>query len=89
MHRGEAVPCVWLEYCVNYEGEGVPEAVNLNVEYVLDSRKQHQKRLFFTDSDSDTRKQQIYIYKGTKPICRKMEVYITVTNPNFTSTIVG
>lgn len=77
-HSGEYVPCVWFEYCATYEGEGVPEVINLNVEYLLDSKKLHQKRMFFTDSNVATRRQDIVIYKGSRPVCRKMEVYITV-----------
>lgn len=79
---GELVPCVWFEYCARYEGEGVPEVINLNVEYLLDSRKLHQKRMFFTDSNLASRKQEIFMHKGSSPVCRKMEVYITVLPQN-------
>lgn len=77
-HSGELVPCVWFEYCVTYEGDGVPDFINLNVEYLLDTKKLHQKRMFFTDSNLAARTQEISIHKGARPICRKMEVYITV-----------
>lgn len=74
---GEQVPCVQFEYCVTYEGEGVPETVNLNVEYVLDSKKLHEKRMFFTDTTLSNRRQSIHLYKDVKGNCRTMQVYIT------------
>lgn len=76
--EGVAVPCTWFEYCVLYEGEGVPEVLNLNVKYYLDSRKNEEKRLAFTDSGLDYREDRLYLRKGSRRICNQMEVYVTV-----------
>jgi len=39
---GTRVSCVEVEVKMNYHGVGVPDSIDLELQYVLDSKKRHE-----------------------------------------------
>ena len=74
---GTRVPCVDLEVTLEYDGVGVPDTINLEVQYVLDAKKQKElRRLFFVDYERETeRNETITVTRGKKER-KRMKVHL-------------
>ncbi|XP_069941612.1 integrin alpha-PS2 [Cherax quadricarinatus] len=74
---GRPVTCVPLEFCVGYGGLGVPEDIELDVEYTLDG-KVNTARIFFLNTDQWMLKETIQLEKEI-PRCQLHQVYVAPT----------
>lgn len=62
---GTRVPCVDVEVTLEYDGVGVPDKIQLELQYVLDAKKDKTKRLFFLKQEGESsRNQTITVTKG-------------------------
>ncbi len=49
--RRTSVPCVFVSVSLKYTGMGVPNLLEFDLEYLLDAKKDKQKRLFLLDAE--------------------------------------
>ncbi|XP_069186792.1 integrin alpha-PS2 isoform X4 [Procambarus clarkii] len=75
--NGRPVTCVPLEFCLGYEGLGVPDEIELDVEYTLDG-KVTTPRIFFLNNDQTNMKERLQL-ETQIPICRQHQVYVAPT----------
>ena len=63
---GTMVPCVDVEVTLKYDGVGVPEQITLELNYILDAKKEKTKRLFFLEGteQESARTEKVTIQKG-------------------------
>ncbi len=52
--RRTRVPCVPVSISLRYTGVGVPNKLEFNLEYVLDAKKEKQKRMHFIDDEGES-----------------------------------
>lgn len=58
------VPCVQVSVSLRYTGVGVPNKLEFSLDYLLDAKKEKQKRLFLTEQEgSSTRTRKISMLK--------------------------
>ncbi|XP_065075351.1 integrin alpha-PS2 isoform X2 [Ochlerotatus camptorhynchus] len=70
------VPCTVVNSCMKYNGINVPPTLDIEVSWVLDSRKSRNPRMFFmNDEGRNIRNQSIRLYRG-KLECKSERVYI-------------
>ena len=64
---GTPVPCVDVEVTLTYDGVGVPDTIDLEMQYILDAKKQKKKRLFFLDHEGESeRNETITVTRASK-----------------------
>jgi len=67
LQDGTRVPCVDVEVTLQYNGVGVPDTIDLELQYLLDSKKEQAKRVFFLKHEGESqRNQTITVTKGRK-----------------------
>jgi hypothetical protein len=54
--RRTRVPCVGVAVSLSYTGMGVPNKMDFDLEYILDAKKEKQKRLFFLTEEGQSLK---------------------------------
>jgi hypothetical protein len=54
--RRTRVPCVSVSVSLSYTGMGVPNKMEFELEYILDAKKEKQKRLFFLGEEGQSLK---------------------------------
>ena len=54
--RRTRVPCVSVAVSLSYTGMGVPNKMEFELEYILDAKKEKQKRLFFLGEEGQSLK---------------------------------
>ena len=54
--RRTRVPCVGVAVSLSYTGTGVPNKMDFELEYILDAKKEKQKRLFFLTEEGQSLK---------------------------------
>lgn len=70
------VLCTTVESCWKYNGVNTPPAIDIEVSWILDSKKQQTPRMFFNLEDSkNIRNQTIRLNRG-KQECKPAKVYI-------------
>ncbi|XP_066957943.1 integrin alpha-PS2-like isoform X4 [Macrobrachium rosenbergii] len=74
---GRSVACVGLEFCIGYTGVGVPDDIELFVEYHLDE-KVREPRLFFLSNDHRQLEEQVQLERNITS-CKFHQVYVTKT----------
>ena len=58
------VPCVQVSVSLRYTGVGVPNKLNFSLDYLLDTKKEQQKRLFMLSQEgTSTRSKTIRMLK--------------------------
>lgn len=77
-HNNQRVPCTTIDFCVRYTGTGVPQSINLNLQFILDSKKSKEKRMFFLRHKGTSLNESWPLHKGRPEVCRTKEVYIMV-----------
>eukprot|EP00096_Caligus_rogercresseyi_P015942 TRINITY_DN844_c0_g1_i1.p1 TRINITY_DN844_c0_g1~~TRINITY_DN844_c0_g1_i1.p1 ORF type:complete len:1372 (-),score=393.45 TRINITY_DN844_c0_g1_i1:381-4496(-) len=59
------VPCIDVDLEMAYDGLGIPERLVLDLEYILDAKKDRSKRMFFLDEEgTSVLNQSIQVLKG-------------------------
>lgn len=78
LRDGKKVPCATVDFCVKYSGTGVPQRIDLDLQFILDSRKPYQPRMFFLDREKISSFNDTWrdIVKDTQHFCQPMKVYI-------------
>ncbi|XP_068245736.1 LOW QUALITY PROTEIN: integrin alpha-PS2-like [Palaemon carinicauda] len=74
---GRPVACVGLEFCIGYTGIGVPDDLEMFVEYQLDE-KLNEPRLFFLSNENRKLEEQIQLERNIT-LCKLHQVYVTKT----------
>ncbi|KAL9696209.1 hypothetical protein quinque_015494 [Culex quinquefasciatus] len=70
------VPCTVVNSCMKYNGINVPPTLDIEVSWVLDSKKPRNPRMFFLNEEGrNIRNQSMRLYRG-KLECRSERVYI-------------
>ncbi|XP_055614564.1 integrin alpha-PS2-like [Uranotaenia lowii] len=70
------VPCTVFNSCMKYNGINVPPTLDIEVSWVLDSKKSRNPRMFFVNEEGrNIRNQSVRLYRG-KLECRSERVYI-------------
>ncbi|XP_019559694.3 integrin alpha-PS2 isoform X1 [Aedes albopictus] len=70
------VPCTVVNSCMKYNGINVPPTLDIEVSWVLDSKKSRNPRMFFLNEEGrNIRNQSIRLYRG-KLECKSERVYI-------------
>ncbi|XP_044269454.1 integrin alpha-PS2 isoform X2 [Tribolium madens] len=67
-----------IQFCSRYYGKGIPNSLNLGVEYILDSKKLINSRMGFVDDEGQSRKNAtITMLKGQDLKCTNpIDVYV-------------
>lgn len=70
------VTCTVMLSCLKYNGVNLPATIDIEISWVLDSKKQRTPRMFFlTDEGTNIRNSSIRLNRG-KSVCRNETVYI-------------
>ncbi|XP_055531825.1 integrin alpha-PS2 isoform X2 [Wyeomyia smithii] len=70
------VPCTVVNSCMKYNGINVPPTLDIEVSWLLDSKKSRNPRLFFINEEGrNLRNQSVRLYRG-KLECKSERVYI-------------
>lgn len=70
------VTCTTVTSCLKYNGINLPTSIDIEISWVLDSKKSKTPRMFFTnDEGKNIRNSTMRLYRG-KPECRTEAVYI-------------
>ncbi|XP_053696719.1 integrin alpha-PS2 [Sabethes cyaneus] len=70
------VPCTMVNSCMKYNGINVPPSLDIEVSWMLDSKKSRNPRLFFINEEGrHIRNQSVRLYRG-KLECKSERVYI-------------
>lgn len=70
------VPCIEVLVSLTYSGEGVPDSLEFDLHYLLDSKKVKNKRMYFLDDEkSSSRTDRIQMLKG-RIFNRSFKVFI-------------
>lgn len=73
----KSVPCATVRSCLKYNGVNLPTSLDIEVSWVLDSKKQRNPRLFFLNDESKNIKNStMRLYRG-KQECKVDKVYIS------------
>lgn len=80
LRNGQKVPCASVDFCIKYSGTGVPQRIDLDLQYILDSRKQFNPRMFFLNKEKSSALNNTWrdLVKDTDYSCEPMKVYIKV-----------
>lgn len=74
------VTCTNINSCLKYDGINLPPTIDIEVSWLLDTKKNRSPRLFFVyerDEGKNLRNSTMRLYRG-KIECRSDKVYITV-----------
>lgn len=75
-HSGKKVACTTVTSCLKYHGTNLPQTIDLEISWVLDSKKNRQPRMFFVREETrNVRNQTIRLTRG-KSECLRETVYI-------------
>lgn len=70
------VACTAITSCLSYNGKNVPSVIDIEISWVLDSKKVKTPRMFFVNEESkNIRNSTMRLYRG-KSECRSDNVYI-------------
>lgn len=70
------VACTTITSCLKYNGRNVPPSIDIEISWVLDSKKTKTPRMFFVNDESKSgRNATMRLYRG-KSECRSDNVYI-------------
>lgn len=73
---GKKVTCTTVTSCLKFYGTNLPQTIDLEISWVLDSRKSRQPRMFFVREETrNIRNQTIRLTRG-KSECLREQVYI-------------
>ncbi|CAL4083658.1 unnamed protein product [Meganyctiphanes norvegica] len=72
---GDLVHCVMLRLCLAYRGLGVPNNMEIEVDYMLDDKQAIEPRLSFISNDQRKFEERIKLKKETLK-CKSHEVYV-------------
>ncbi|XP_071440626.1 integrin alpha-PS2-like isoform X2 [Hetaerina americana] len=76
MRDNTPVSCTFLNVCLEYSGVGVDRRLDFDIQYILDSKKTREPRMFFLNEEGrNIINQTIRLDKGGL-ICKNMNVYI-------------
>lgn len=74
---GKNVVCSKIEFCASYNGIGIPDTIDLNIQFLLDSHKQKDPRMFFRMYEKKNMLNQTWtLRKDSREECRELDVYI-------------
>ena len=72
----KSVTCTTVVSCLKYNGINLPTSIDIEISWVLDSKKEKTPRMFFiNDEGKNIRNSTMRLYRG-KPECRTEAVYI-------------
>ncbi|XP_046616678.1 integrin alpha-PS2 isoform X1 [Neodiprion virginianus] len=71
------VSCLMLSACLKYTGRGVAPIFRFNVEYVLDTKKPNNPRLFFIEHESRSSINQSFELSSNNLLCKNFSVYVS------------
>ncbi|XP_048504880.1 integrin alpha-PS2 isoform X1 [Athalia rosae] len=71
------VPCLKLDACLSYSGIGTQGNHQINIQYVLDSKKSKNPRLFFVDYETRNSINQTVSLTRDQRLCKTFRVYVT------------
>ncbi|KAK7008559.1 hypothetical protein SK128_014322, partial [Halocaridina rubra] len=74
---GHSVACILLEFCVGYRGTGVPDDIELFIEYTLDE-KVNEPRMFFMSNEKRDLQEQLQLEREIAT-CKVHQVYVMTT----------
>ncbi|XP_042203155.1 integrin alpha-PS2-like [Homarus americanus] len=74
---GRPVACVPLEFCLGFGGLGVPDDIEVNIEYQLDG-KVNEPRLYFLANNERMLKEKLQLEREI-PQCKTYQVYVAPT----------
>lgn len=76
LRGGKQVACTIVRSCLKYNGKNVPPILDIQVDWVLDTKKQRSPRLFFLNEETkNIRNSTMRLFRG-KEECRREQVYI-------------
>ncbi|XP_044732044.1 integrin alpha-PS2 isoform X2 [Chrysoperla carnea] len=71
----EKVACTSINVCMEFKGIGVQNMITLNVQYVLDSKKLKNPRMFFLPNENNIVNETITL-EHSKKYCKSMDVFV-------------
>ncbi|XP_019873902.1 integrin alpha-PS2 isoform X2 [Aethina tumida] len=74
--NGQRGTCTSIDFCVMYSGIGIPRYINLDLQYILDTKKIGRPRMFFVDHDTSTFNDTLTLQIDNPQICRTKKVYV-------------
>ncbi|KAL1494758.1 hypothetical protein ABEB36_010304 [Hypothenemus hampei] len=74
--NGQRGTCTSIDFCIKYSGKGIPQQIQLNVQYILDTKKPNLPRMAFLRRNSHTINDTITLFKDGQDACQTEEIYI-------------
>ncbi|KAG8234425.1 hypothetical protein J437_LFUL012569, partial [Ladona fulva] len=76
LHDNTPVTCTSLNMCLEYSGIGVDKSLDFDIQYVLDSKKSKEPRMFFVSEEGRNVINQTLKLKKGSLFCKNMYVYM-------------
>uniref|UniRef100_A0A6B2EJX2 Putative vitronectin receptor alpha subunit n=1 Tax=Phlebotomus kandelakii TaxID=1109342 RepID=A0A6B2EJX2_9DIPT len=74
--KRERVTCAVINSCLRYDGINVPPTIDIEISWVLDSKKLRQPRMFFLSDENRNIRNASMRLSRSRSDCRKDRVYI-------------
>jgi hypothetical protein len=87
LRAGETVPCVQVSLSLRYTGVGVPNKLQFSLDYLLDAKKEKQKRLFLLQQEGSSTKAKTITMLKDREFKETFKVYLpgSMINDKLTS----
>ncbi|KAK9889532.1 hypothetical protein WA026_006887 [Henosepilachna vigintioctopunctata] len=77
LRDGTRVACTTIDFCVKYSGKGIPSAIFLEVQYILDTRQPKRPRMAFIEAeDVNSINNTIRLEKDRGDTCETKQIYL-------------
>nr|CAH7714873.1 unnamed protein product [Callosobruchus chinensis] len=75
--NGQDATCTMIDFCIKYSGKGIPDQIDLLVQYILDTKKTNTPRMAFFDRPSEsTFNETLRLYRDNRDFCKSQKVYV-------------
>ncbi|XP_044753643.1 integrin alpha-PS2 isoform X2 [Coccinella septempunctata] len=77
LSNGKKVACTSIDFCVKYSGKGIPASINLEVQYILDTRQPKRPRMSFLEHENiNSMNNTIRLEKDRGDTCETKKIYL-------------
>ncbi|KAL3268811.1 hypothetical protein HHI36_007907, partial [Cryptolaemus montrouzieri] len=77
LRDGRKVACTSIDFCVKYSGKGIPSAIYLEVQYILDTRQPKRPRMAFIEAENvNSINNTIRLEKDRGDTCETKQIYL-------------
>ncbi|CAH2004735.1 unnamed protein product [Acanthoscelides obtectus] len=77
LSNGQDATCTMIDFCIKYSGKGIPDQIDLLVQYILDTKKENTPRMAFFDRPRQSSfNETLRLYKDNRDFCKSQKVYV-------------